>query len=399
MGGWLGRSSPAGYQDPPTGALPSGIWFHVGPRWVAWVFFGLVVTGLAIVLGGALALRSLPPGWWAVPGAVLQMTGQQVARTEPPPPRAPALPPATATPVAAAPRATPAATATAAPTPTPAPLLPTAPGPLLPQRRFTVLLLGSDDDLKFPADAVLTQSMILVSIDPHSREVSMLSIPRDFWVPIPGYGNQKIDVAYELGGIALARTTVERLFGVTVDYYAWVGLTGLVSVVDELGGIELTVLHPILDETYPDDLYGPDPYAFHRVYLPAGPQLLDGQTTLQYVRSRHGDLQSDFGRSARQQQVLLAIRRLADEPGFLARVPQLTSSLQEHVRTDLSLPAIAQLALLARDIPDSHIQRQVLSAPRFADLGYSPNGREQVVYPNWAAIRPEVAKLLHLNDS
>ena len=67
---------------------------------------------------------------------------------------------------------------------------------------------------------MLTQSIILVSVDPRSHDVAMISIPRDFWVPIANYGYQKIDVAYEVGGIALARSTVERLFGVEIDYYA-----------------------------------------------------------------------------------------------------------------------------------------------------------------------------------
>jgi LCP family protein required for cell wall assembly len=383
--------------------LATGIWAHIGPRWMAWVFGGLVASALVIVVGGAFALRVLLPDWWLLPGALLEMTGQQVSRSPEvavvappaPPPTAPPAPTAVPTsapnaPIVARP---PTAVPTLAPTPTPAPTEPPVTGPLLPQRRFTILLLGSDNDLKFPADAVLTQSMILVGIDPHSRTVSMLSIPRDFWVQIPGYGPEKIDVAYELGGISLARTTVEKQFGVGVDYYAWVGLNGLVDVIDQLGGVDVTVLHPVLDDTYPDDLDGSDPYRYHRLYLPAGPQHLDGTTALEYVRSRHGDLQSDFGRSARQQQVLLALRRMADDPGFVGRVPRLTNSLQESVRTDLSVAAIAQLALLARDMPDSSIQREVLSAPRYADLGWSPNHTEQVVYPNWSAIRPEVARL------
>jgi LCP family protein required for cell wall assembly len=269
---------------------------------------------------------------------------------------------------------------------------------LLPQRRFTILLLGSDNDKKFTADAVLTQSMILVSIDPATREVSMVSIPRDFWVPIPTYGSQKIDVAYEVGGIALARTTVEDLLGIHVDYYAWVGLDGLVQVIDSLGGVNVTVLHPILDETYPDDLTGPNPYAFFRLYIPAGPQHLNGTTALEYVRSRHGDLQSDFGRSARQQQVLLAIKDLATDPAMIAHIPELAASLNGAVKTDLSLPQIIQLANLARGISTNQIRQQVLAAPQFASFGWSPDRQEEVVIPDWPAIRPVLAALLHLHS-
>jgi LCP family protein required for cell wall assembly len=248
-------------------------------------------------------------------------------------------------------------------------------------------LLGSDNDLKFAPDAVLTQTMILVSIDPNARQVAMVSIPRDFWVPIPGYGTAKIDVAYEVGGLALARSTVERLFG-----------DGLVRVVDSLGGADLTVLHPVLDEMYPDDLNTSDPYAYSRLYIPAGPQHLDGRTALEYIRSRHGDLQSDFGRSARQQQLLIALKGAAEDPSVVPRIPQLVTALKDAVRTDLSFTALAQLAVLSRGIPSDRIQREILSAPRFARLGLSPDGQQQVVLPEWARIRPVVARLLDLRD-
>jgi LCP family protein required for cell wall assembly len=365
------------------------------------VLFGLVVT-----------VRILLPDWYAVPVAMLQMTGQNVPATSPPPPSAlpdvqfePAPPSldTVGTPAEGAAELTPAEPAVG----TPAPPVPDATealpapteeagtiGPLLPNRRFNVLLLGSDNDLKFTADAVLTQSMILISVDPTSPDVSMISIPRDFWVPIASYGYQKIDVAYEVGGIALARSTVERLFGVKIDYYAWVGLNGLVQVIDTLGGVDVTVQHPILDEMYPDDLNSQDPYAFFRLYIPAGPQHLDGTTALQYVRSRHGDLQSDFGRSARQQQVLLAIKSRVQTMSVISRVPQLVSDMQGSVKTDLPAPAVLQLAALARKVPPETIHQQVLSAPDFASLGYSPDGTQQVVFPNWAAIRPVVARLL-----
>jgi LCP family protein required for cell wall assembly len=222
----------------------------------------------------------------------------------------------------------------------------------------------------------------------------MISIPRDFWVPIANYGYQKIDVAYEVGGIALARSTVEKLFGVKIDYYAWVGLNGLVQVIDTLGGVDVTVQHPILDEMYPDDLNSTDPYAFFRLYIPAGPQHMDGTTALQYVRSRHGDLQSDFGRSARQQQVLIALKSRFQSGSSISRVPQLVTDLQGSVKTDLALPALMQLASLTRSVSPENIHQQVLSAPEFASLGTSPDGTQEVVFPNWTAIRPVIARLL-----
>lgn len=368
---------------------------------------GCVLGAMMIVFGLELTVRTLFPEWYAVPFAVLSMTGQKVPTAPHAVVTAPQVAQSTPTPDV---RAADEPRLPKPPAQTPAVVSPAATdalanalsevddtdtsGPLLPTRRFNVLLLGSDNDLKFTADAVLTQSMILVSIDPKAHDVAMISIPRDFWVPITNYGYQKIDVAYEVGGIALARSTVEKLFTIKIDYYAWVGLKGLVQVIDTLGGIDVTVQHPILDEMYPDDLDSTDPYAFFRVYIPAGPQHLNGTTALEYVRSRHGDLQSDFGRSARQQQVLLALKNRFQSESSISRVPQLVTALQDSVKTDMSLPALVQLAAMARSISPESIHQQVLSAPEFATLGNSPDGRQQVVFPNWTAIRPVIARLM-----
>ncbi|MBV9577124.1 MAG: LCP family protein [Chloroflexi bacterium] len=368
---------------------------------------GIVLAGVMVLFALELSVRILLPEWYAVPAAVSEMTGQTVPAAPPPAPEQ-VVPqtnvqfdPTTPTPEVAestAPQVDTSTTTLATPEPTATDVLPPEGsdpvGPLLPDRRFNLLLLGSDNDLKFTADAVLTQSMILVSVDPRTHDVAMISIPRDFWVPIANYGYQKIDVAYEVGGIALARSTVEKLFQIKIDYYAWVGLNGLVQVIDTLGGVDVTVQHPILDEMYPDDLNSEDPYAFFRLYIPAGPQHLDGTTALEYVRSRHGDLQSDFGRSARQQQVLIAIKNRVQSVSTVGRVPELVADMQGSVKTDLPLPALLQLAAQARSVSPESIHQTILSAPDFATLGYSPDGTQQVVFPNWSAIRPAVARLM-----
>ena len=184
------------------------------------------------------------------------------------------------------------------------------PPPLDSKQRINILLLGSDNDQKFRPDALLSQTMIVVSIDPSTHQVTMLSLPRDLWVDIPGHPSAKIDLAFKQGGAPLARATVEKAFKIPIHYYAWVGLNGLVRVIDRVGGVDLDVLHPVLDDNYPND-FSDSGYGTERVYLAAGPQHLDGRHALQYVRSRHGDLLSDFGRSVRQQQ--------AHRPGLATR--------------------------------------------------------------------------------
>jgi anionic cell wall polymer biosynthesis LytR-Cps2A-Psr (LCP) family protein len=139
----------------------------------------------------------------------------------------------------------------------------------------------------------------------------------------------------------------------------------------------------VLDEAYPDDLNANDPYAYLRLCMPAGPQRVDGTTALEYVRSRHGDLQSDFGRWARQQQVFLAVKTRVEDTSIVTHVPARVGVLKDHVRTDLTArnPSLAQLTLLSRNVGIRQIHQQVLSAPRFASLGTSPDGSARSTAP------------------
>src|SRR5438477_11928200 len=179
-----------------------------------------------------------------------------------------------------------------------------SPTPSAPPRApFTGLLLGSDDDSKLQAGHVLTQSMILVRVEPATKHVTVLSIPRDLWVPLSTGGSAKIDAAYSYGGAAAAIATVERNFHVHIDEYAWVGLKGLIKLIDRLGGVDLLITNPVLDDAYPDDIDTKFLYGYRRVAVLPGFQHLDGSRALQYVRSRHNDIDGDFGRSAPPQQV------------------------------------------------------------------------------------------------
>lgn len=254
------------------------------------------------------------------------------------------------------------------------------------QERVNFLLLGSDTDLKFSPSDYLTQSMILVTVDPKTHTVGMLSIPRDLWVDIPGYGFGKIQIAYEIGGIALARRTVEQNFGVPIDYYAWVGLQGFQKIIDTVGGVNIDVPHPVLDDAYPDDLNPTDPYAYKRLYIPAGPQHLAGPEALEFVRSRHGDLVGDFGRSQRQQMLLLALRKQLTATTVLFHLPQLAADLQDTVRTDLPLTELLAYANFARTLHRSEIHQVVLLPPTYTENTTTPDGSQDIVVPHWPAI-------------
>src|SRR5579884_92174 len=259
-------------------------------------------------------------------------------------------------------------------------------------RRINILLLGSDNDAKFVQKYPLTQSMIVVSIDPVHDTVNMLSIPRDFWVDIPQVGMGKIDTAAEIGGVSLARATVESLFNVNIDYYAWVGLNGFSHVVDDFGGVTIDVSHPILDDFYPNDQGSANPYGYERLFIPAGWTHLSGRQALEYVRTRHGDLAGDFGRSARQQQVLMQLERQANGWNLLLKIPELANAMKGMLQTDLSPNKLFDLARLARHIPPSHITRVVLSAPTYCTPDTTADG-QNILDPDWQTITPVVQKL------
>lgn len=271
----------------------------------------------------------------------------------------------------------------ASPTPSPISLESPSPSPspLVQPGAFTVLLLGSDDDSKFSADHVLTQSMILVRVLPATKQVVMLSIPRDLYVPFWTGGSGKIDGAYSYGQAGGAIATVQRDFGVHVDEYIWIGLLGLIKLIDAIGGIDVVTSNPVIDDYYPLDINTTDPYEYQRVAVLAGPQHLDGIHAMQYVRSRHNDLQSDIGRSKRQQQVLLAIRQKAKQLSP-EDVPIIANALGGEIKTSIGIDRVAQLIPLAAtfDNPDN-ITTLVMLPPLFH--GGGPGGS---LTPNWPAI-------------
>ncbi|HEY1420778.1 MAG TPA: LCP family protein [Candidatus Dormibacteraeota bacterium] len=250
---------------------------------------------------------------------------------------------------------------------------------------FTVLLLGSDDDSKFSSDHVLTQSMILIRVVPSTKQVTMLSIPRDLYVPLSVGGSGKIDGAYSYGGPGAAIATVEQDFGVHIDDYIWVGLLGLIKVIDAIGGIDVVTSSPVLDDFYPQDVFNSFPYDYQRIAVLPGPQHLDGIHAMQYVRSRHGDLESDFGRSQRQQQVLLAIRQKAKQ---LAPedIPALATAVGGELKTSFGLDKVAQLVPLAASFDNPSSIAQVVLLPPYTHGG-GPDGS---VVANWNLILPLV---------
>ena len=229
--------------------------------------------------------------------------------------------------------------------------------------RVNILLLGID---RRPGEAFVsrTDSMMVISINPETNSASVLSIPRDLYVEIPGYGQDRINTALVYGardgdyldGAALAMQTISSNLNIPIHHFVLVDFGAFVRIVDILEGIDVEVPYTIDDPLYPDMDYGYDP-----LYIPAGLQHFDGQTALKYSRTRHAD--SDFNRAYRQQQVLFAARRKALSLGLgemLFRAPSLYREVEDGIRTDLSLEQILRLAKTVGDIPSESMHSAVL---------------------------------------
>ena len=281
-------------------------------------------------------------------------------------------------------------------------------GDILSGGRINILLLGSDTDQKFQ-NGYLAQTDIVVTIDPSTKSVGMLSIPRDLFLNVPGYGMMKLDEAFYYGdaynhnGVGLSRLTISQDFGIPINYYAWVGLAGFIKVVDTAGGVDIDVTHPITDDIYPDDtVNSKNAYAYKRLYLAPGPQHLDGPTALEYVRSRHADLVGDFGRSARQQQVLSSLKTRLVNSDIIGKLPELAKDMNGYLKTDMQILDIIKLMNFARTIDPAKIQRVILSPPTYSSAAVASIGHdtgEDIFNPICAPIQQVIAKMFALGNN
>ena len=233
------------------------------------------------------------------------------------------------------------------------------------QTRYTIIVAGLDRREDQSNEPVRTDSLMLVSIDPATKSIGLLSIPRDLWVEIPGQEERdRINRAYFLGevrgtggGPRLLQQTVSWNLGMRVHNYVLVDFKVLVDLVDLLGGIEVSIDYTINDERYPDQNYGYDPF-----YLEPGTHILDGEDALRFARTRHGN--NDVLRAGRQQQVISGIRERVMSLNFLqliAQVPALLGSLSENLQTGLDIQQIVQLAFFAREVEADKIRMRVMN--------------------------------------
>lgn len=186
-----------------------------------------------------------------------------------------------------------------------------------------IVVLGVDERPE-EYDTGRSDTLFVVMFDQEKKSVSLLSVPRDTRVRIPGHGWDKINHAYAYGGRELSQETVEELLGIRIDNYVMVDFAGFKGLVDAIGGIDINV---------EKDMYYYDDWDGFKVDLKKGPQHLDGETAIQYVRYR--DEEGDIGRIKRQQHFIMAVYDKITSADMLLHVPGLAKQLSSMIKTNL----------------------------------------------------------------
>ena len=221
----------------------------------------------------------------------------------------------------------------------------------------TILIIGSDRRWQTPQDAAHSDTIILARVDATHHRISLLSIPRDLYVPIAGHGQDRINDAYTLGGAGLLIKTVREVFGVKIDHFVEVNFSGFRKLVDSAGGIYLPI-----DQRYLNTNVGTAATNYSNIDLQPGYQLLNGTAALEFARFRHTD--SDFYRAARQQLFLRAV--LAKVTTFTPNLLALRDRAAAFAKATTSdISSLSELWWLFRAVhgtSSSHLTRTTLQA-------------------------------------
>lgn len=217
-------------------------------------------------------------------------------------------------------------------------------------KRLNVLLLGID--ARQGETMARADTLILASIDQKSKQMTLLSIPRDTRVNIPGYGWDKINSATVFGGPDLTMKVASDLLGIPIKYYVLTNFSGFKDIVDALGGVTLDVEQNMY---HWDDEDG----GIYEINLKKGVQRLDGDKALQYVRYRDY-MMGDIDRTKAQQKFLVALAKEMLQPSTITKLPRLIPEINRYVKTNLNVSDMYTMASAARNLENANIVTQTL---------------------------------------
>ena len=274
------------------------------------------------------------------------------------------------------------------------------------KERLNVLLVGSD--ARGGETSFNTDTMIVVSVEPVTGEVAMFQVPRDMVdVPVPASARSVWGSVYRgkinswfmqnrnrddlwrgnsanARGFAALKGLLGELYDLDIRYYALVDFGGFRKVVNALGGVNINVQIPVAESQYP---VGGG--ALTRIYIPAGPQHMNGREALIYARSRHRALGGDFDRGRRQQRVLLSLREQMNAQAIVANLPDLVKALKDSVKTDIKTSDLPKLLALAESVDTRNVRSFVFS-PTYYATEFPFSDRGYIITPNVARIRRAV---------
>lgn len=260
--------------------------------------------------------------------------------------------------------------------------------------RINILLLGVGGQGHEAPD--LTDTILIMSIDPVNHKTALLSIPRDLWVQVPNHGSMKINAAYETGkydylkkqdssngntdavnaGFATADKVVENVTGIPIHYHMLVNFQAFKQAIDTVGGITVDVPETLIDSTFTRENGG------SAIIAQKGMQTMNGTKALMYVRSRHTS--SDFARSQRQRAVIIALQQKIFTLGVMSnpsKISSLMDAFGNNVVTDLSLSNVSRLYSITKKIPEGQIQSVGLTDEGHVLVTTGMISGQSVVYP------------------
>lgn len=306
-----------------------------------------------------------------------------------------------------------------------------------PLAAYSILLLGYGGGKH--EGGLLTDSIMLAKIDPRAQEISLISIPRDLWVPMPINGDEyiykKINEAYAIGsddkkypskkveytgnagGGEMAKKVIENVVGFKIDYFASIDFDGFIKIIDILGGVDVKIIRTFEDPFYPieeniNDTCGKSEEEmkaleatmsgekleqqylcrYENLHFEKGIQHLDGKTALKFARSRHSTNDGgDFNRANRQKLVLTAIKDKVINISFVSKIIPTIQTLTRHIKTDIDIstmtelvakiPEISKYEIISINLTDQNVLKNSVASTKQFIL--TPNSGEN----NWNEVR------------